>query len=607
MPDRERGIEEVPNREERIVSDAALGHPEDFIFTEEVFRTAMENMATNMRDPIEPIHWTILGGTGRTFTTTGTTTNTRRNGRNSISGGRVVLSDEEPLLPVDSFFEEGFENDEEEHILDEDGEIIGRKKLKSKTLDENETVKLYLGGTAKIKDCTQTFCGRWFLKGDKHIVTCIADGREYYKGDCNPVITKFDNEGKPITKIDDDTKYVHCHNVKSLTTILVTVSKELHVFYILYENIPLNFYKECIEEGVFYHIKDYPTEPRQAVYRKVNAIKRKDLLDLADLYKFGIKSPTYNRTEGKQYTFGIELETSLGILPSYLDKDLSYQAVHDGSLRDPKTDMVMGAEYVTGILTGDTGLLQTKRLCNALTKYCKVNNRCGMHQHIGGANFNKPTVIFMYKLFKMVENEIFSILPPSRRNNEYCRKLNKIELRFSEEAFNDVEMYNSLIDLYYNEIVKFIGSTVSVSSAVNKKTDHPKGHKCNYDHSTSRYCWVNFVSAIFDTRGNGSYTLEIRNHPGTTSYEKVKYWLLICMGLVWFAENHQKRIALSNSISLEEIMNIAYPKYGGKINNYIMKRYRKFNQPEEKANKLAELDDYQEFVEPELKLSIKNL
>lgn len=78
------------------------------------------------------------------------------------------------------------------------------------------------------------------------------------------------------------------------------------------------------------------------------------------------------------------------------------------------------------------------------------------------------------------------------------------------------------------------------------------------------------------------------------------------MGLLWFAENHQKEIALRTEISLAEIMNGAYPKYCDKINAYLFKRYRKFNNQEATLNKLAEEQDYIEHVENE-KLSIKNL
>ena len=70
------------------------------------------------------------------------------------------------------------------------------------------------------------------------------------------------------------------------------------------------------------------------------------------------------------------METISGKLPQYLDDSLNYLSIRDGSLKDEDGEEY-GYEYVTGVLTGDTGLLQTKKLCNALTKYCIVNKKCG--------------------------------------------------------------------------------------------------------------------------------------------------------------------------------------------------------------------------------------
>lgn len=378
-----------------------------------------------------------------------------------------------------------------------------------KELKDDDTVKLYLGGLAKVKDCIQTVCGRWFKKGDNHVVHCVFNNKPFYIEDCQRVISNFKTDG--IGNINKINKYVFRGNINNLCTIIFKNSEgDIYHESVVYEDIPTEHYKECIQDGFFYHEDIFPKEPLQGIYRKVNAIKDCKTLSLNEQYKYGFKSPMFSRLEGKQYTFGVELETCLGVLPAYLDKELTYEAVHDGSLRDPDTGDVIGAEYVTGVLTGDTGLLQLKRLCFELTKRCKVNKRCGYHVHLGkpdGSGFNKQTIVFMYKLFRLVESEILSVLPPSRRNNEYCRRLGKIEINFKEEDFNDMVEYKALIDKYYNEIVKFVGSTDSVSSSVNKKKEHPMGHKCGYNHGSARYCWANFVPTIFNTRGNGVYTI----------------------------------------------------------------------------------------------------
>jgi len=469
-------------------------------------------------------------------------------------------------------------------------------------------IKLYRNGQiAKIKDCVRTVCGKWFLKSDKAVVRDYFTDDYLYIDYAIPIATQFGEDGLPDTKIEaftydnkiaDKCIYIHFKKGNNITTMWADVTR-----------IPTKFYVESMINAEFYHLSFLPNKDlKYPKYRKVNAIKKSNKLNgelsLAEQYKYGIKTPTYNRTEGKRYSFGVELETIRGFLPKYLDKDLNYEAVHDGSLREGDND-VMGAEYVTGVLVGDTGLQQLKRLTNELTRRCKLDKKCGMHLHLANFDLSKQSIVLLYKLLMMVENEMFSILPPTRRNNEYCRNLKKIKLDFTKESFTSSE-YKILIDKYYADILTFVSGGKSLSNQVNRKKEHPLGHKCGYNHASARYCWVNLVPTLFDTRGNGVYTVEFRSHSGTTSYEKIKMWLLICMGLLWFVENCSKDIALMNQISLSEIMLRAYPKYGEKINGYIRTRQEKFNTSNPILDLKNEELDYEEEVK-DSSLNIKSL
>lgn len=351
------------------------------------------------------------------------------------------------------------------------------------------------------------------------------------------------------------------------------------------------FYKESLFSGAFYHVNDFNKEEERkhpkAQYRKCRSNYRSE----------GDGKPTtYIKTHGKKYSFGLEIETSSGYLPPYLDNLLDYSAVHDGSLRDEEGH-TYGGEYVTGVLRGDKGLLQLKMLCNELSKRCMVNHRCGVHTHIGDVNFTKETIVLMYYLYSRLENEIFAMLPKSRRKNEYCRKLKPVNI----DLDNIIKNYNMSVDAYYNDVIAILAQTNGVDRKVNKKKDHPKGHKCNYDHSTARYCWVNFIPAVFDTRkGSGVYTIEFRPHSATTSYIKIKNWLLICMALVDIVVNHKGAIYNNPNISLNEIIMTVYPKEGKKLLDYIEKRVNKF------SSKEGEEIDYTD-NEVDETITIKNL
>ncbi len=563
------------------------------------------------------------------------------NGLQGVNNGglanvQVVNNIADPLPLPDFFFDEDIEEDDgleeitndelqafaDQLAEDENLELIPDQLIEEKVEEKkiiHQNIKLHKGGIANSSVCVQTTCGRWFLKDDKDVKLDIIDGRSIYIGHAIPVVAHFLEDGSPNR---DNYEFTSENNQGKLTHLVFeTVIKGLNdnkpmqgVEYTIYDLLPKDKYNECYLDGKFYH---YNTQipkklKKPAQYRKVNCIKRQFMqskpwaerveLTTEQQFKYGLKSPSFNRTEGKKYTFGVELETISGILPPHLDKELNYEAVHDGSLKDPKTGEILGAEYVSGVLTGDTGFLQLKRLCNELAKRCKIDKKCGMHIHIGGINFNKQTIVYMYKLFQMIEHDIFSMLPPSRRDNEYCRPLKQIPLDFKETDFTNPLEYELLIEEYHNKIMEFLASG-SLTPKVSKKFDHPLGHKCNYKHETARYCWANFVPAVFNTRKNGIYTIEVRNHPGTTSYEKCKYWTLICMGLVWFVENHFREIALNKDINLKYIMDKAYPKQGAKINNYIDKRVLKFNSDEAPLN---EQEEYEETLGDE-SLSIKSI
>lgn len=378
--------------------------------------------------------------------------------------------------------------------------------------------------------------------------------------------------------------YVYCENILPNNNI------ELCTRAVPLEFIPMEHFVECINDGLFYHKYHTKLMPKRPLkYRQANAIKKLSKYpNLKDQLKYGIKSTSYTVTEGKRYTFGLEIETSNGYLPEYLDKSLNYEAVHDGSLRDENGN-VMGGEYVTGVLVGDSGFLQLKKLCNELAKRCQVNHRCGVHVHIGGVNFNKEFIVHLYKLCLDIQNDLYKMLPVSRRNNEYCRPLNNFHFG-GLTMYKDSMEYDINIDNMYQTIRNYVAHVDRIDpSRINKKNQHPLGNKCGYNHTAPRYCWLNLVPAMFDTRGNGIYTIEIRSHSATLSYTKIKNWVLICMAIMWFAENEQQYIRM-NTVKLSDVIDAAYPKKGSKLIEYIYERIAKFALDPNGQEKL----DYQE-------------
>lgn len=351
-----------------------------------------------------------------------------------------------------------------------------------------------------------------------------------------------------------------------------------------------------------------------------------------DLFKRNIELGTFSPTnllfEGKNYTFGLEIETCYGLVESKKYKDLNVSCIYDGSLKD-EDGIARGGEYVTGVLTGDAGVNQLKKLVNTLVDSgCKVNNKCSVHVHIGSCNFNKKTLLAMYILGKTLENEIFSLFPKSRSNNVYCRRLEQILTKEELRSLEDTEklsesefesLINYLFDLklfpyvkqgslqYHNleqldkKSISSIVNSLRPNKSHNKLLQHPNGAKCGYDKHMQRYCWLNFVTCLYNNKGKEAKTLEFRIHNGTLNFKKILAWLKICVAITWFSENHQKAIfngyyadpvtKATLPITLDLVIKLAYPKTSKVLLSYIEERKSLFNVDNDS---LAEFTEYTE-------------
>lgn len=316
--------------------------------------------------------------------------------------------------------------------------------------------------------------------------------------------------------------------------------------------------------------------------------ERKQILERDIVY--GVRSNTFKAFEGLDYTFGVELETSSGNISELECDGLNLKCEFDGSLRDTpdqRREDVLGGEYITGVLTGDAGIYQLQRTCRVLAEKCTINKNAGIHVHVGGLKFNKLNIVYMYLLGVLLQDEIFSLLPISRRNNSYCRKLKT--LRIDQKQLNNAKtplMYKLLIDEYYNQIHVLVSSGKLPDKKTNKSTNHPMGSKCGYDKNAQRYCWLNFVTCMFNTKGStDAYTLEFRNHHSSLNFIKIKHWVKLCMAFCAFAENHQDSIRRGfwldqdgnqHPINLQTIIKVIYPKRGKLLSEYVERRKNLF-------------------------------
>ncbi len=291
-------------------------------------------------------------------------------------------------------------------------------------------------------------------------------------------------------------------------------------------------------------------------------------LDKKTELKMGISSPSYQISEGIKYSIGLEFECARGFIPEWKASMFNISSMRDGSLNGGNG----GMEVVTGVLKGDTGFYHLQEICNELNNRTTVDKYCGSHLHIGGLRFTDQFLVNVYLLASILESDIMSVLPPSRRNNQYCRKLKKFSLQPAINS-NSIQLQEDYLELFrWISYEKVNNPTFNY----NKTKQHPMGPKCGYNHDTPRYCWLNLVPAMFCTRDREEWkTLEFRNFEGTTNFEKVKNWTLLCMAIVKFADKYPESI--NNSLTINDVLSKIYSRSGQYLIDYFNQRRKTFS------------------------------
>jgi hypothetical protein len=302
----------------------------------------------------------------------------------------------------------------------------------------------------------------------------------------------------------------------------------------------------------------YSTYEIDCLKRSLSQLKYDKLVN-----KLGVKSSTYGRLGGLRYTFGVEIETSEAGDSSrdFKSLELNWGSVYDGS--------VSGPEYVSGVLRGDTGLVQVEDMCSYLNeRNFELNSDCGVHVHIGVNNFNRRSQMLAIMLGMQVESELFAMVPASRSESSYCRKIPGRFLGLGNSfEFGGVKSTSYAKTL--NLLARYVTSSCSsFSKDSNKKSRHPDGHYCS-----SRYKWLNLNNLAF---ADGPNTIEFRQHGGTMNAEKIIPWVKICMAFVKFTEDRGRRIikgfqdfksfedgkslSSGSQVTLNEIIKYSYPE-----------------------------------------------
>ena len=247
-------------------------------------------------------------------------------------------------------------------------------------------------------------------------------------------------------------------------------------------------------------------------------------------------------------SFGLELETSYGMIPEKLLGPLGLVPLRDGSLREGGIEPY---EYTTVPLSGSTGLQTIKNICEQMIKRNTINTNCSLHLHIGGLpKEDKLFALSSYVLGYDLQDEIFSMFPLYKQDprilgkeKNYCNYLNSIGLLSStKEIFNPEQNYEQQLQKNFDILFSFLcdGRLKEETDVFNiKRCVHPcdpEGRAKWLIHS--RYMWKNLVPLIFSS----ARTVEYRIHTPTLNFTKIVNWLFICIAISRYAEKYPKEI-----------------------------------------------------------------
>ena len=219
------------------------------------------------------------------------------------------------------------------------------------------------------------------------------------------------------------------------------------------------------------------------------------------------------------FTYGFEIETSAGLIPTPITDKLGFAKLYDGS--------ISGNEY-TSLIFSESNFGNLYELLNLLSVSHAMDVFSSFHIHIGNVPYSDKNLLSIYSLYKRIEEELNAILPPYKKHFNYLAGKGK------DHCQNLVPLVNKTVDEIYEILHVAPGSTLNPQKWGN----------------TTRYYNVNFLNYI--TSGG---TIEIRSLQSTFSVPLVNMWIYIHTKLIEYALDNPKKIMDGkDKILLSEIL-----------------------------------------------------
>jgi hypothetical protein len=433
------------------------------------------------------------------------------------------------------------------------------KNSDSYVTTENKEI-LLAGDATKVYDVNKNFVYKHFLEVEKlKLRNILIDFRDRNTPELRPNRLILGYVAPEVVTVESDVLHM---------PVIASQQRELEEIYLIYQE---KINKESIEKVRASMNKTYDEagpDENQAKIISLNYNRYPGNQILFQPQSRGIAvSKNKGKTSGIDYTFGIEFETSAGLLADSTCETLGLIKVGDGSIGS--------AEYVTSPLHGDLGVEALEKAANTLAKSTFVDNRCALHIHVGGASgtsspsFDIPFLINSIALGSKVEEDLFKMCPKSRHPEfKHCHSIIR---------YKGINTKN-----YKGRLGHFIfGPRENWSNRI-KFNDYEygvDGQDINTGlglYAGGRYKWLNLINCASRARHK---TIENRLFPGTTSFHKVYNFLLITLAFVRFADTQDSKLIRGETpITLFDVVDssITDSSLNSQVKKFIEDRTNKF-------------------------------
>ena len=330
----------------------------------------------------------------------------------------------------------------------------------------------------------------------------------------------------------------------------LTVQK-IHLYFRCY--VPLS-YREDIKTGNYHHISKVKAIELNKINNVTKQFKesfpynstKENMKKTIQNFEYYYKPLFNNNIQNlsllfKDLTFGLEFETTNGIIPSSKLNCLPLLPLRDGSIN--------GLEYVTIPLQGVKGLQAVVDSAIELNKRTTTDSSCSLHIHFGNIPRTPSFILALFKLYNIFSNEIYKMFPYYKYDNLNIKRKNYSEpydlinlLVRMDNKITTTEQINNNFGILFDYLAESKNTGVtfkSINNDLNNITNHPRDPKneakWNIHH---RYHVLNFIPLIFVNKA----TVEFRIHTATTDPNKIIYFMIMCSALINEAIVNEKLI-----------------------------------------------------------------